>query len=271
MEQNKVILITGTSSGIGLVIANHLHRQGHRVYGTSRTKKDETGYSWFAMDVTSTASVHSVVDQILSKEGQIDFLVNNAGIGMISTFEEAPETNLQMVMDTNFHGIVRTIQAVLPHMRERGQGGIINVSSIAGLMGLPFRSIYCASKFAVEGLTEALRQEILPFGLQACTIQPGSIKTDIKGNRVSHLPVDSPYNPQLQDAVRIIDDEVGRGIEAQAVANLVEKLIRQRPWRAKYVVAKPFQIAVSRLRPFFPASLFERMTMKHYGLDKKIP
>ncbi len=270
MSNPQVILITGASSGIGLVVAQALAEQGHMVYGTSRKAQDsDQAFEWLILDVTDPDSIVAAVDLVLTRHQRLDVLINNAGLGMIATFEEAPAANVDTVMDTNFGGVLRMSQAVLPHMRQQGSGKIINVSSIAGLTGLPYRSIYSASKFAVEGLTEALRQEVAKFGIQVCTLQPGSIRTDIKDNRVSHIPQDSSYQPELGQAEKIIDTEVGKGIEAGQVADKISQLIRQPRLRPKYVVAKPFQVLVTYLKRLIPHAWFERLMMNHYGLKRQ--
>lgn len=266
-SEGLVVLVTGASGGMGYSIASHLGAQGHHVYGTSRKLQNKTGkFQWIELDVTDRQQIQTVVEDIIRKEGRLDVLINNAGIGMISSLEEAPESSVSRVMDTNFGGVLRLIQAVLPHMRERKSGKIINISSIAGLIGLPYRSIYSASKFAVEGLTEALRAEVSKFNIQACTIQPGSIRTDIKAGRVSYVPATSHYQPEISIAEKIIDSEVGEGMEANYVAEMVGRLIFKKKLQSKYVVAKPFQKLGTSLKRYLPTTVFERMLMNRYQL-----
>jgi NAD(P)-dependent dehydrogenase (short-subunit alcohol dehydrogenase family) len=133
-------------------------------------------------------------------------------------------------------------------------------------MGLPFRSIYCASKFAVEGLTESLRTEIARFNIQVCSVQPGDIRTDLRSNRVSHVPPDSHYQPELSHIEKMVDSEVNQGIDPEMVALLVNKLISKRKLQSKYVVAKPFQKFGSSLKRFLPNSIFEILLMNKYQL-----
>lgn len=262
-----VVLVTGASGGMGYSISHHLGAQGHRVYGTSRKRQSKSpNFTWVELDVTDRQQIEKVVGDIIAKEGKLDVLINNAGIGMISSLEEAPETSINQVMDTNFGGVLRLIQAVLPHMRERKSGKIINISSIAGLIGLPYRSIYSASKFAVEGLTEALRAEVNKFDIQACTVQPGSIRTDIKASRVSHVPASSDYQPEISVAEKIIDTEIGEGMEANYVAEMVGRLVYKKKLQSKYVVAKPFQKLGTSLKRYLPTTVFERMLMNRYQL-----
>ncbi len=264
---SKVILVSGASSGIGKAIASYLSDKGHRVIGTSRSPQTQAAsFEWEILDVTSQKSVESCIQRVVSKYSRIDILINNAGLGMISSLEEAPMDNINRVLDTNLLGVIRVIQTVLPIMRMQNKGHIINISSIAGLMGLPYRSIYSASKFAVEGLTESLRTEVRKFGIEVCTLQPGSIETDIKESRATYIPRDSVYNPELTEVENIIDAEVAKGIAAILVAKKIEKLIGKKHLHSKYVVAKPFQKLVSAIRPVIPRSMFEKLLMTHYQI-----
>ena len=244
--------------------------QGYCVYGTSRSVQQSGKFRWLKLDVNDQDNIIRSVEQVLDTEGRLDVLINNAGLGMVSSLEEAPEANIKQVMDTNFGGVVRMIQAVLPQMRQQRSGKIINISSLAGGMGLPYRSIYSASKFAVEGLTESLRQEVMKFNIQVCSLQPGSIKTDIKSSRVSHLPSNSAYQPELGRTADIIDYEVGQGIPAEEVAKTIIRLLAKKKWRSRYVVAKPFQIGVTRIKPMLPSAPFERMMMNHYKISRDV-
>ncbi|MCB0686766.1 MAG: SDR family oxidoreductase [Saprospiraceae bacterium] len=260
-----VILVTGASGGIGQSVAEYLAQQGYIVYGTSRKSQvPGSNFQWIRLDVTNRQDVEDVIDSIIAQEGKLDVLINNAGIGMISSLEEAPSANVKQVMETNFGGVLHLTQAVLPHMRKRRSGKIINISSIAGLIGLPYRSIYSASKFAVEGLTEAVRAEVQKFNIQVCTVQPGSIRTDIKSNRVSYIPEDSYYQPEISIAEDIIDTEVGSGIEAEDVAIHIGRLILKTHLQSKYVVAKPFQKLGTSLKRYLPHTIFEKLLMNRY-------
>lgn len=262
-----VILVTGASGGIGRCIAAKLSAKGHKVYGTSRKKQLESpGFQWLLMDVNNQSDVDRVVRELMNVENRIDILINNAGIGMISSLEEAPELNIRKVLETNLYGVIRLTQAVLPYMRKQRSGKIINISSIAGLIGLPYRSIYCASKFAVEGLTESLRTEIARFNIQVCSIQPGDIRTDVRSNRVSHVPPDSHYHPELSYIEKMVDTEVNQGIDPEMVAILVDKLISKRKLQSKYVVARPFQKLGSSLKRYLPNHIFEILLKNKYQL-----
>jgi len=156
----KVVLITGASSGFGNAIAEYLSAKAYSVWGTSRkagSSDSSSSFKLIRMNVKDTYSVGAAVATIVKEEGRLDVLINNAGISVISPLEETPLDTIQEVVDVNLYGVVRVCQAVIPVMRHQKNGFIINISSIGGLIGLPFRGVYSASKFALEGMTESLQ------------------------------------------------------------------------------------------------------------------
>ena len=163
-----VIFITGISSGFGLETARLLSQEGHVVYGTVRREVTPLPQvKYLRLDVRDAKAVQQAVEQIIEVEGRIDVLINNAGMGIGGPLEFATEEEIREQMDANFMGLVHCVDAVLPYMRKQGSGKIIALSSIGGLMGLPFQGFYSASKFAIEGYCEALRLETKPFGWQS--------------------------------------------------------------------------------------------------------
>jgi NAD(P)-dependent dehydrogenase (short-subunit alcohol dehydrogenase family) len=179
MPENRVAVVTGASSGIGEAVARDLVAAGFEVYGASRRAPESTvnGVEHVSMDVCDDASVRDGIATILRDAGRIDVLVNNAGYLCAGAFEEISLVDAKAQFETNYFGAVRASLAVLPAMRERKQGHIITISSLAGLVPVPFWGHYNASKFAVEGLMETLRHEARPFGIQIALVEPGNIKT----------------------------------------------------------------------------------------------
>ena len=174
----KVILITGISSGFGREMAKLLAEEGHSVYGTVRNEgKTNDGVNILKMDLTDNESINKVVKTIVEKEGRLDVLINNAGMHTGGPIETTPAENIRLQMDTNFIGMVHLTNSILPVMRKQGGGMIINISSIGGLMGLPFQAFYSASKFAIEGFSEALRMEVRKFNIKVVVINPGDFHT----------------------------------------------------------------------------------------------
>ena len=178
--QPQVILITGASSGFGKITAQMLSAQGHIVYGTSRKlSEDMNEVKMLVVDVTNSPSIRQAIDRILSEQGRIDVLINNAGMGIGGALELATEKEVNIQMNTNFFGVVNMCREVLPVMRKNRKGKIINISSIGGVMGIPYQGFYSASKFAVEGYSEALALEVHPFNIKVCVVEPGDFKVMI--------------------------------------------------------------------------------------------
>jgi short-subunit dehydrogenase len=213
---SKIILITGTSTGLGLHTAVLLASQGHKVYATMRdvSKKDalekearlkNTSVEILQLDVQNTAEIEDCVKTIISKESRIDVLINNAGAGFLGTLEQSSMEEIHNTIDVNFYGPVRCMKAVLPYMREQHSGHIINISSVGGLVGQPLNEIYCAAKFALEGLSESIAIYLEPyFGIKVSLIEPGGITTEFASNVFSYIQQSGgikkgPYEPLVDD------------------------------------------------------------------------
>ncbi|BDD04680.1 SDR family oxidoreductase [Aureibacter tunicatorum] len=268
----KIALITGGSSGIGKAIALHLFQKGYKVYVTSRkaTAKSSEGLHYLQMDVNNSESVIEAVNTLKAEEKRIDVLINSAGIGIIGSIEELPIDTVKEVFETNFFGLTRVCQAVAPIMRAQGSGHIINISSIAGEAGLPFRGHYSASKFAVEGMTEALRMELMPFGVKVCIIQPGDFNTNISQHRKG-IEVDrsSPYYEMLQ----VVNDEIANGMETaptpERVGPFTEKILNSNSPNLRYRVGALLETITPILKKFLPYKTYEKLIMNHYKMNQK--
>jgi len=180
-----VVLITGASSGIGKAAAEYLMKNGYKVYGTSRKEQADCTYEgssggfikMLKLDVCSEESIEKAVNCIMKEEGRINILINCAGFGIAGSVEDTSIDEAYKQFDTNFFGVLRMCRSILPIMRAQKKGLIINVSSIAGLISIPYQSMYSASKFAIEAATEALRCEVKPFGINVSLVEPGDTKT----------------------------------------------------------------------------------------------
>lgn len=194
----KNVLITGTSTGVGLDTAVLLAKQGYKVYASMRNleKSDNLkkaiadnaldNIHILALDVTDQATIDQAVAQIIEQDGKLDILINNAGAGFAKTTEQATQAEIDWVTDVNYTGVIRTIKAVLPHMRTAKSGHIINLSSVGGLVGQPFNELYCGAKFAVEGYTEALASYVTKaFNIHFTLVEPGGIATEFMNNAVA--------------------------------------------------------------------------------------
>jgi NAD(P)-dependent dehydrogenase (short-subunit alcohol dehydrogenase family) len=269
--QKKVILVTGASSGLGEAMAAHLARAGHTVYGTSRAiEGKEAPFRTLNMDVTDPESIRSAIDRVLGEAGRIDMLVNNAGLGIAAPVEELSLEDAARVFDTNVMGIIRTAQAVLPLMRRQGSGRIVNISSIGSEIGLPYRGLYSASKAAVDRLTEALRTELAPFGVEACVVQPGGVRTDINRNRIRvDLKAGSPYRESFDHTYRLIDKSVEEGLPTEAFGRLLEHILAAPRLKRVYRLGKPLEKVSVLLKRLLPSRTFDNMIGKHYGLPRR--
>ncbi|WP_299457211.1 SDR family oxidoreductase [uncultured Microscilla sp.] len=261
---SKVILITGASSGIGNSMAVYLQQQGYAVYGTSRRAMPDSAVKMLKMDITNETEIIQGVKQVIENEGHIDVLINNAGLGTAGALEETPLSDIEQVFATNVMGVVRLTQEVLPYMRKQQSGKIINIGSIGGVMGLPYRATYCASKFAIDGLTEALRMEVAPFGVQVCSVLPGDVRTGINENRLTATNDTSVYKESFDRTHQIMNDDVMQGIAPEMVAKKIHKLIKKRQISGKYLVGKPLQKFTVFLKRNIPNLVFEQVIKMYY-------
>ncbi|HVG90792.1 MAG TPA: SDR family oxidoreductase, partial [Alphaproteobacteria bacterium] len=223
----KVVLITGASTGIGRVCSEHLAGRGMTVYGASRSVPSGVQFQTLRMDVTNDASVSDGIKQIHDQQGRLDVVINCAGYGIAGAVEETSPQEAMGQLDTNFFGTHRVCRAVLPIMRQQKDGVIINISSLAGLLAVPFQAFYSASKFAMEGMTEALRMEVRPFGIRVALIEPGDFKSDFPANRVNTdgSTKSEVYSELMERCVGVMREEEKHGKTPYPVARLVERII----------------------------------------------
>lgn len=266
---SKVILITGGSSGIGKSIGEFLTQKGYTVYGTSRNpdKVKEITFPLLTLDVRDVNSIQHAVAILLEKEGRLDVLINNAGVGITGPLEEIPTVEIKNNFDTNFFGPIEMMKAVLPQMREQKSGLIMNITSIAGYMGLPYRSVYSASKGALELITEALRMEVKAFGIEITNVAPGDFATNIASGRY-HAPLnpDSPYQIPYGNTLKMMDEHVDSGSNPNEMAFAIHKIIETIKPNGHYKVGSFLQRFSVVLKRILPDKMYEKMLMKHYGL-----
>ena len=265
----KVVLLTGASGGLGTAIARHLSQNNYKVYGTSRKKQISQYYTWIPMDLSDTTSIDKAVNMVLSKENRIDILINNAGIGITGSVEETAIDDLKRVFEINFFGMVRTIQKVLPVMRKRQSGTIINISSIAGYTGLPFRGYYSATKSAVMRMSEALSSEVKQFNIKVIDIAPGDFQTNIAAGRLyTEVRKDSPYYTDYRRILKMIDDEVESGLKPDVLGRKVAKILHTNHPKLRYNVGLLMQRLTPYLLCILSGRFFEKLIIKHYKMRK---
>jgi NAD(P)-dependent dehydrogenase (short-subunit alcohol dehydrogenase family) len=266
---SKVVLITGGSSGIGKSIGEFLSNQGFKVYGTSRSpeKYPSSKFPIVALDVTNNQTILQAIKDVLSKEGHIDVLINNAGVGITGPIEEIPEAEIKNNFETNLFGPINVIKAVLPSMRSHGSGLIINITSIAGYMGLPYRGIYSASKGAFELVTEAFRMELKDFNIQMTNVAPGDFATNIASGRY-HAPIleKSPYKTPYGNTLELMDSHVDSGKDPQLMAKAIYKIINTPNPKIHYKVGEFKQKFSIVLKRILPDKIYEKLLINHYKL-----
>lgn len=265
-DMSKVVLITGASSGFGKATAELLATKGYTVYGTSRTPKSHPSIHFLQMDVRDTNSVADGINQIMATEGRIDVVVNNAGMGIGGALEMATEDEISVQMGTNFRGCVNVCQKVLPVMRKQRQGRIVNISSIGGVMGLPYQGFYSASKFAIEGFSEALAAEVKSFGIKVSLVEPGDFATNFTASRKnSALTAENEdYGDSFNRSISIIENEENGGLQPDILANKVVKIIECRRPRLRYVVANLEQRFSVVLHKILPGNMFVNILRSYY-------
>ena len=266
---SKVVLITGGSSGIGKSIGIYLQQKCFVVYGTSRNpalNKDSV-FPLIKLDVRDVASIKEAVDYIITTSGKIDVVINNAGVGITGPLEEIPSEEIKNNFETNLFGPIEVMKAVLPQMRLQKSGLIINVTSIAGYMGLPYRSVYSASKGALELITEALRMEVQSFGITITNIAPGDFATNIAAGRY-HAPIikGSDYELVYGNILQAMNEHVDSGSNPLEMAEAVYKIIETPSPKIHYKVGAFMQKFSIVLKRILPDKVYEKMLMKHYKL-----
>ena len=266
---SKVVLITGGSSGIGKSVGEFLQAKGYTVFGTSRNpnKYPDSQFPIIALDVTKSETITNCISEVLSKASKIDILINNAGVGITGPIEEIPEEEIKRNFETNLFGPINVIKAVLLSMRQQRSGLIINITSIAGYMGLPYRGVYSASKGALELITEAFRMELKAFNIHMCNLAPGDFATNIAAGRY-HAPVldDSPYKTSYGETLKTMDEHVDSGSDPRQVAEDIFKIINAKSPKIHYksgIFMQKFSIVVKRV---LPDKVYEKLLMKHYNL-----
>jgi short-subunit dehydrogenase len=266
---SKVVLITGGSSGIGKAVGDYLFHKGYTVYGTSRNPEKimNSLFPLIELDVRNVESIQTAVAKVIAITKRIDVVINNAGVGITGPLEETPTNEIKSNFETNFFGPIEVIKAVLPQMREQQSGLIINITSIAGYMGLPFRGIYSASKGALEIVSEAISMEVKNFGINVVTMAPGDFATNIAASRY-HAPVieGSAYETKYSNTLKQMDEHVDSGSNPNEMAMAIYQIINDKNPKLHYKVGLFMQKFSIILKRILPDRIYESMLMNHYKL-----
>src|SRR5699024_5060552 len=264
---SQVVFITGGSSGIGKAVGEFLHNKGYKVYGTSRDHSvyPNSVFPLIDMNLSKPQTISQAIAELIRLEGKIDILINNAGVGITGPLEETPIEEVHYAMQVNFYGPIQVINAVLPYMRKQKKGRIINITSIAGYMGLPYRGIYSASKGALGIVTETYRMELHSFGIEMFSEAPGDFATNIAAGRY-HAPVldHSPYKDIYAESLKMMDEHVDAGSDPRQMAEAIYKILQKKKWKVHYKVGDSLQKISTILKRILPDTIYERMLSKHY-------
>ena len=266
---SKIAIVTGASSGIGEATATLLAKSGYTVYGTSRKgpQPGQRAYRMIAMDVNSEASIEAALKEVVRIEGRIDLVVNNAGFGIAAGgAEESSIEQSRMLFDTNFFGVVRVIRAVVPYMRKQGQGRIINIGSILGLIPAPYMASYAATKHALEGYSESLDHELRTWGIRVSVIEPAYTKTNFEANAPAVDEQIEEYAVARKALATILKTAIEQGDDPAVVAEVVLKAANAKQPKLRYPAGK-LACRLSLLRRFAPAALVDKGIRQEMQLD----
>ncbi|GEQ77708.1 short-chain dehydrogenase/reductase [Comamonas testosteroni] len=267
MSNSKVVVITGMSSGIGRATAIKFSKQGCQVFGTVRNVEKAQaipGVALVEMDIRDEESVQRGIHTIIAQAKRIDVLVNSAGVTLVGAMEETSIDEAKTLFDTNLFGLLRTIQAVLPHMREQRSGRIVNVSSVLGFLPAPYMALYSASKHAVEGLSETLDHEVRQFGIRVALVEPSFTKTNLDLNAPQTVYKIPDYSGELGVVAQAIQKNVQKAPAPDGVAEAILDAALG-PWKMRRT-PKGEASLLAKLRRFMPAGPVEKGLRKTFGL-----
>lgn len=261
---SKVVLITGASSGIGLATADLLHDEGFIVYGTSRRASDSSQYKFhlIELDVNNEDSVNHAIEKVIKNEGRIDVLINNAGFAIAPAgAEESSMQQAQAIFDTNFFGAVRMTRAVLPVMRKQNSGLILNISSVLGLLPMPFGALYSASKHALEGYSESLDHELRTQGIRVSLIEPAYTKTSLGINLLEADAKISAYDHIREKLHHHMIKAINKSDDPDVIAKTILTVINSQNILPRYTSGKTAR-HLKNLRKFAPVKIFDTLIQR---------
>ena len=269
INKKKVVLITGASSGMGKETASDLIQKGHTVYSAARRienmkELEKLGGKLLQLDISKEEDIDKCVKEIMENEGKIDVLWNNAGFGLYGSVEETTIEDAKYQFDVNLFGLARLTQLIVPHMRKRGSGTIINTSSIGGKIYAPLGAWYHASKHALEGFSDCLRLELEPLGINVVVLEPGAIKTEfpeVMSNQLLKRSGNGPYKESAQRIANLSLKESGKegsGSPASLISRTIQLIMNSSKPHTRYAVGK-FSTSTLFMRKFLSDRAFDKI------------
>lgn len=263
MEQ-KICVITGGSSGIGLCTALEMKAKGYEVFDISRCREGAAGINHISADVTDEKRINEAVSYIIDKAGRIDVLINNAGFGISGAVEFTETADARKQFDVNFFGMVNMNRAVIPFMRRAGGGRIVNISSVAAPIAIPFQAYYSAAKAAINSYTMALINEVRPYGISVCAVQPGDICTGFTSAREKSYAGDEIYSGRISGSVAVMEHDEQNGMKPETAAHLIATVASAKKVRPVYTIGFKYRLFCALVK-ILPAGLVSYIVGRIYG------
>ena len=263
MEQ-KICVITGGSSGIGLCTALEMKAKGYEVFDISRRREGAAGINHISADVTDEKRINEAVSYIIDKAGRIDVLINNAGFGISGAVEFTETADARKQFDVNFFGMVNMNRAVIPFMRRAGGGRIVNISSVAAPIAIPFQAYYSAAKAAINSYTMALINEVRPYGISVCAVQPGDICTGFTGAREKSYAGDEIYSGRISRSVAVMEHDEQNGMKPETAAHLIATVASAKKVRPVYTIGFKYRLFCALVK-ILPAGLVSYIVGRLFG------
>lgn len=263
----KVVVITGASAGIGYDLSKYLNLKGYKVYGLSRSKFDVENVTHMKCDITDENNVTKVINEIINIEGKIDYLINNAGMGISGSIEGTSVEDVKKMFDVNFIGSFIVAKAVLPFMRNESKGKIINIGSVASEFAIPFQGFYSSSKSALKVFSEALSNEVKPYGIDVCTILPGDVKTNFTSNRQKNPNELDLYKNRVDKSIGVMEKDEQNGMTTTYVSKKIYKVIKSRRTPLVKTIGNQYKFLIF-IKRLLPTKLVNKIVGLLYGFKK---
>ena len=260
---NNIAIISGASSGIGKATALLMKENGFHVYAFNRSNPDIPGVEFVPVDLTKTEDITNGVRRVVEREGRIDVLVNNAGVGFAGALEETADETAKHIFDVNFFGAFRLAKEVIPVMRENGGGNIINISSISAVFSVPFQGFYSASKAAVNSLFGAMSMEVKPFNIHITNIMPGDVKSGFTDSRLRNGS-SSAYEARIKKSMSLVEKDERNGMPPAKVAQVVLKYAQAKKGKLLVTVGAQYKM-LALLYKLMPSALMNQVLYSMYG------